>query len=253
MTVHFRWPAGRCCAVSLTYDDALSIHYEYVGPRLEAHGLRGTFYLNIAGNPMQNPAPWRELAARGHELGNHMLFHPCRRDSPRRLPWLDKAFDLRDYTPLRLQLELRVANAFLHLLDGRNERTYANTCFDIFIGRRWNKTAIGDLIRDDFVAARGARTDRLTVVSPSLDLMNVGSYLADGRTFHELRDEICAARDRGGWLNYVIHGIGPGTHSSFVEAEIHEELLSWLASQQQIWVRPFLDIANWVREWQRRQ
>ena len=41
----FRWPEGRRCAVSLTYDDALPVHYEHVGPRLEAHGLRGTFYM----------------------------------------------------------------------------------------------------------------------------------------------------------------------------------------------------------------
>jgi sialate O-acetylesterase len=249
MTVPFRWPEGRCCAVSLTYDDALPIHYEYVGPRLEAHGLRGTFYLNIAANPMQNPAPWRELAASGHELGNHTLFHPCRRDSPRRNLWLDKAFDLRDYTPLRLLLELRVANAFLHLLDGKNERTYANTCWDTSIGRRGNKRPICDLIRDDFVAARGARTDRLAVVSPSLDLMNVGSCLAEGRTFDDLRDEICNAREQGGWLIYVMHGIGPGTHNSFVEAEVHEQVLSWLAGQHQIWVKPFIEVANWIREW----
>jgi peptidoglycan-N-acetylglucosamine deacetylase len=238
--------------VSLTYDDALPIHYEYVGPRLKAHGLLGSFYLKIAGDPMQNPAAWRELAANGHELGNHTLFHPCRRYPSGRHPWLDKEFDLRDYTPLRLQLELRVANAFLHLLDGKNERTYANTCFDIFIGRRRNKTAIGDLIRDDFVAARGARTDRLAVVSSSLDLMNVGCCSADGRTFEDLRDQICTARDQGGWLIYVIHGVSAGTHTSFVESDIHEQLLDWLASQQQIWVRPFIDVANWVREWQQK-
>jgi sialate O-acetylesterase len=123
---------------------------------------------------MKDPAPWRELAERGHELGNHTLFHPCRRSSTRPHPWLDKAFDLRDYTPLRLQLELQVANAYLNLLDGRTARTYASTCFDSFIGRRWNKQAISDIIRNDFVAARGARTDRATAVSSSLDLMNVG-------------------------------------------------------------------------------
>ncbi len=253
MTVPFCWPEGRRCAVSLTYDDALPVHYEYVGPRLEAHGLRGTFYLKIAGDPMKNPDRWRELAGSGHELGNHTLFHPCRRFPPGKHPWLDRAFDLRDYTPLRLQLELRVANAFLHLLDGRNERTYANTCFDTFIGRGWNKQPIGDLIRNDFVAARGGRTDRSTVVSSSLDLMSLGSFLADGRTFHDLRDEICAARDQGGWLICVTHGIGPTTHSSFAEAEIHEQFLSWLAGQQQIWVRPIIEVASWIRGWQRRQ
>jgi hypothetical protein len=159
---------------------------------------------------------------------------------------LDKAFDLRDYTPLRLQLEVRVANAFLHLLDGKNERTYGNTCFDVFIGRRWNKRAIGDLIRRDCVAARGARTDRRTIVSPSLDLMNVGSCLADGRTFDELRNEICVAREDGGWLVYVIHGVGVGTHPFFLERKHHEQLLDWLAQERDIWVEPFINVVKWV-------
>jgi len=246
----FCWPHGRRCAVSLTYDDALPLHYKYVGPALEGHGLRGTFYLKIAGDPMQNSAPWRELSTRGHELGNHTLFHPCRRYPPGRHPWLDKAFDLRDYTPRRLQLELRVANAFLHLLDGKNERTFACTCFDTFIGRRWKRRHIRDLISDDFIAARGARSDHTTIVSPSLDLLNLGSYLADGRTFSDLRDEVCATQEQGGWLILVIHGIGPGTHSLFVETDVHEQLLSWLASQRQIWVKPLIEVANWVREWQ---
>jgi len=250
LALPFHWPDGRCCAVSLTYDDALRIHYEFVGPRLEAHGLRGTFYLHIAADPIENPAPWRELAERGHELGNHSLFHPCRRSLSRRR-WLNKAFDLRDYTPLRFQLEVRAANGFLHLLDGKTERTYAITCGDTRIGRCWNKKRVCDLIRNDFVAARGTRVGRTTVVSPSLDLMNVGSSgSADGRTFDDLRDEVCKAREQGGWLIYVIHGVGRGTHPSFVEKEVHEQLLSWLACQSQIWVRPFIDVANWIREWQ---
>ena len=252
MTGSFCWADGHRCAVSLTYDDALPIHHEYVGPRLEAHRLRGTFYLNIAGTPMQNPQPWRELAARGHELGNHTLFHPCRRSFGQHR-WLDKAFDLRDYTPRRLQLELRVANAFLQLLDGKSERSYANTCFDGSIGRLWKRKPICDLIRNDFVAARGERTDRLTVVSQGLDLMNIGSCEADGRTFDELRDEIRAAQEYGGWLSYVFHGVGSTTHNWFVEPEVHEKLLSWLAGQPQILVRPFIEIAKWVREWQRKQ
>jgi hypothetical protein len=43
------------------------------------------------------------------------------------------------------------------------------------------------------------------------------------------------------------------THSFFIESDIHEQPLGWLASQQQIWVRPFIDVANWVREWQQRR
>ena len=253
MTDSFCWPAGHICAVSLTYDDALPIHREHVAPRLEAHGLRGTFYLNVSADPIRNPEEWRDLARRGHELGNHSLFHPCVRSSGERASWLDKAFDLRDYTPLRLQLELQVATAFLQLLDGRRERSYAYTCCDLFIGRRWKRKPIADLIRNSFIAARGARLDRAVAVSPTLDLIRVGGYLADGRTFDEIREQIDRARNDGGWLVCVIHGIGSATHSSYIDAAVHERLLTWLAGQHGVWVRPFIEVATWIREWQQRK
>lgn len=76
----FEWPQARQGAVSITYDDALSIHCEEVGPARQAHGLRATFYTNIL-SLMRDPDAWREMASKGHELGNHSIFHPCRKDS----------------------------------------------------------------------------------------------------------------------------------------------------------------------------
>ena len=242
----FSWPAGRKCAVSITYDDALPIHYELAGPALEAHGLRGTFYLNISAGPSDAPLPWRELAARGHELGNHSLFHPCRRDATNRR-WVDKAFDLRQYTPHRFQQEVGIANAFLELIDGRNERSYAYTCFDTHIGRWPTRTPIADMIRDKFIAGRGARTDQPIAVSRDLDLMNLGGFLADTLPLTALIDTVKRASDEGSWLILVIHGIGAGTHNSFVEPSSHRKLLDFLASESSTWVAPVIEIAKWVR------
>ena len=250
MSAPFRWPEGRTCAVSLTYDDALPVHYEHVGPQLEAHGLRGTFYLNIAADPTRNPAPWRELAARGHELGNHTLFHPCRRYPLSRHPWLEKSFDLRDYTPNRLRSEVQVANAFLCLLDGRTDRTFAHTCYDMHIGRLWNKRPISDLVRTQFIAARAMKTNRPIIISRSLDLMRLGCYEADGCNLDQLCDQIRAAQDQAGWLVLTIHGVGMGTHGQFLDPGTHAALIDWFAEQRQIWVNPFIDVAKWVHGWQ---
>ncbi|WP_291574624.1 polysaccharide deacetylase family protein [Bradyrhizobium sp.] len=242
----FSWPAGRKCAVSITYDDALPVHYELAGPALEAHGLRGTFYLNIAAGPSHAPLPWRELAARGHELGNHSLFHPCRRGAADRR-WIDKAFDLRQYTPHRFQQEVGIANAFLQLIDGRSERSYAYTCFDTHIGRWRTRTPIAGMIRDKFIAARGARTDQPIAVSRDLDLMNLGGFLADTLPLSALTDAVKRAGDESSWLILVIDGIGAGTHNSFVEPSIHHNLLDFLASESSTWVAPVIEIAKWVR------
>ena len=237
------WPAGRKCAVSITFDDALPVHYELAGPALEARGMRGTFYLHIATSPSSDPMPWRALAARGHELGNHSLFHPCRRKAEYK-GWLDNAFDLRRYEPKRFQQEVRVANAFLKLIDGLGERTYAYTCYDTHLGRWPNKTAICDLIRSDFVAARGRRTDKPVIVSHNLDVMNLDSFQADGLSLSSLIDATNVTRDRGGWLILVFHGIGSGTHGLFVEPSTLNRLLDHLAAQDEIWVAPVVEIAK---------
>jgi peptidoglycan/xylan/chitin deacetylase (PgdA/CDA1 family) len=240
------WPTGRRCAVSITFDDALPVHHELAGPALEARGMRGTFYLHIATAPCSDPMPWRALAVRGHELGNHSLFHPCRRKAAYRA-WLDKAFDLRRYEPIRFQQEVRVANAFLKLIDGLGERTYAYTCYDTHLGRWPNKTAISDLIQSDFVAARGGRTDQPVIVSRGLDMMNLDCFQADGLSLAALTDAIHITRDRGDWLILVFHGIGSGTHDLFVEPSTLNRLLDQLATQNEIWVAPVVEIAKWVR------
>src|SRR3954470_638734 len=41
----FPWPGSARAAVSLTYDDGLASHIEVVGPALEKHHLRGTFFI----------------------------------------------------------------------------------------------------------------------------------------------------------------------------------------------------------------
>jgi hypothetical protein len=93
------FPNGAHCAVSLTYDDGITSHFEDVGPTLEACGLRGTFNITIARESMMGHAPeWRAMAARGHVLGNHSLFHPCRSTAEDPKLWVGP-YNLLDYDP----------------------------------------------------------------------------------------------------------------------------------------------------------
>ena len=153
------WPEGKRGAVSLTYDDALPVHYEHVAPLLEEHGLRATFYTNVL-SLGANPEAWRQVAARGHELGNHSIFHPCRK-SPRH-GWLDEAYDLKTYTPRRWTDEMRAADIVLNLVDGRTKRSFGNTCCNTEIGEGETTHSLEPLIDELFVAGRGR-----CVIAPS--------------------------------------------------------------------------------------
>ncbi len=43
----FRWPDGRRAAISITFDDARSSQVERGLPILDAHGVKGTFYVSF--------------------------------------------------------------------------------------------------------------------------------------------------------------------------------------------------------------
>ncbi|MFZ6026190.1 MAG: polysaccharide deacetylase family protein [Chloroflexota bacterium] len=246
----FCWPQGQKCAISLSYDDALPVHYEYVGPSLTAAGLRATFNMLINSDPLQNPDRWRRFAASGHELGNHTLFHPCQRTVGRE--WVDPEYDLCTYTPKRLRTELQIANLILYLLDGKQERTYANTCCDTSFGCGEQGTSMDSLLAELFLAARGPCNGKVADVKNGINLMQVGSFGADScfLDFKGIQTIVEEAAAIGGWAVFLIHGVGKGTHDMYMETSIHEQLVAWLAAHRaDVWTAPFIDVARHVKEY----
>ena len=72
----FGWPDGIRAGLSLTFDDARLSQVDVGIPVLDAHGVRGTFYLSLQ-NAELRAQEWNRAAAAGHEIGNHTLTHPC--------------------------------------------------------------------------------------------------------------------------------------------------------------------------------
>ncbi len=242
------WPEPYQAAVTLTYDDALDVHLDAVAAQLEAAGLRATFYTPInADGMLRRPDDWIALARRGHELGNHSIFHPCRRDAPDQHPWLDDGYNLARYTPRRWRHEMRVASFVLHLLDGRTERTFGNTCCDTTLGPAEHPASLDPLIDELFVAGRGPFNRR--IVDPRRANLNaLGHFGGDQRTCADLQAEVEQARETGGWIIYMIHGVGEGTHKLFIDADEHRRFIDWLGEQRRtLWVAPMVEIARHLR------
>jgi hypothetical protein len=243
-----QWPQGRRAAVSLSYDDGLPLHPQVVGPLLEKYGFRGTFYTPLNSDLMQSPLPWRKLAARGHELGNHTVFHPCRNTGGRYSSWLDEELDLTYYDEERWVDEITTANSALALVDGKNERTFGNTCFDNLIGPEHAPIKIESLAAPHFIAARGENTDR-PVDLTNLNLYNLGTVWADQRSFGDLAPDLEQAIETGGWVIYTFHGVGHGTHNHFIAESEHNRLLAFLqANQSRIWTAPVIEVARHLKK-----
>ncbi len=95
---NFRWPEGKIAAVSLAYDDALPSQLDIALPQLNHAGLKASFYLPLSALTLTTRlADWRAVAAAGHELGNHSLFHQCSRIKPGR-DWVSPQHDLYPYS-----------------------------------------------------------------------------------------------------------------------------------------------------------
>src|SRR5690606_34508350 len=121
--------------------------------------------------------------------------------------------------------EMKVASWVLSLIDGRDERTFSNTCCDTTIGRGEQRSSIDDLVRALFVAGRGPLSSQ--AVDPAgANLASLGHFTGDRQTFDSMRAQIEAALARGGWVIYMFHGVGEGDHQLFVDAHEHAKLIA---------------------------
>lgn len=246
MPMPFAWPEGRRAAVSLTYDDGLPQHRQEVAPLLEHHGLRATFYLPINSDLVDEPGAWHRVATAGHELGNHTIFHPCRKRDDSSTDWLDDGQDLRRYTIARWEREVGLANRILTMIDRRSIRSFGNTCHQVTVGPDDAPVSIGPSILRFFSAARGRRTD--TPIDPiTCDLADLGCHTADGRSFEQLVPEIERTMEVGGWIIYCMHGVGGG-HGLSIDGEEHALLVDFLAGlSDMVWTAPVAEVAEHVQ------
>ena len=239
---HFPWPDGRRAAVSLAYDDALGSQLDVAIPGLDRRGLHASFYLTLAGDTLRTRMPeWRLAAARGHELGNHTLFHQCSSTVPGH-EWVEPHRDLDSTTAAQMRDQVRLANTLLFALDGRSERTFTPPCGETRAhGEDYVATVAGD-----FLAIRrgegGVVTDMAT-----LDLEAVPVDAPVGLTGPQLIARVEEAARHGTLVSLTFHGVG-GDYLA-VSREAHEQLLDHLAAQpERYWVDTFAHITRYIRE-----
>ncbi|MCC2955101.1 polysaccharide deacetylase family protein [Massilia sp. IC2-477] len=241
----FAWPQGARAAVSLAYDDALDSQLDHAIPALDRHGLRGSFYLQLSSPSVaRRMEDWRAAARRGHELGNHSLFHQCSRKEAGR-DWVAAHRNLDTTSVEQMRDQVLLANTMLAALDGRQERTYTVPCGDTV-------AAGGDYlgaVRDAFVAIKVTGGNGVIDAMHSLDPLAVPVAAPSGTSGAELIAIVKRAIERGTMVNFTFHGIG-GDYLS-VSAQAHEELLRFLAANRRlVWTDSFITIMKHVRRQQ---
>jgi peptidoglycan/xylan/chitin deacetylase (PgdA/CDA1 family) len=232
---------GKKSAVVITYDDAIDQHLDNAIPVLDSLGLKATFYVTAFSQSMQNRLnEWKKLVAKGHELGNHTLYHPCIGGKGRE--WVKPEYDMNNYTVKRMVDETRMTNLFLQALDGKTKRTFAFTCGDMKIG----DSSFIYAMKNDFVAARAVRNQMHKI--NEIDLLNVDCYMVNGETGVQMIEWVKQAVETNSLLVILFHGVGGGNALN-VSIPAHREFLQYLKkNEKDIWIAPMLDVAEYIKK-----
>lgn len=235
------WPHGAWAAIVLTYDDALPSQLANAVPALDRAGLHATFFLSAV-RP-DDVDRWRRVAAKGHELANHTIFHPCAGNT---YP-ADPRYTAEAYTPATMLKEIEQQNALLTALDGRRRHGFATPCGQTVAGGRDYVEPLRRAGLVSYVRGVSETAADLQADVAALDPMHVPARgFGEGTTAADLTGFAEEAEAAGGMAVYLFHGIGGDQLQ--VSTAAHQALLTWLkAHRRELWVTTLQQALDWAR------
>lgn len=248
------WPDGYLGAVSLTFDDGMDSHLRTAIPILDRVGIRATFYLNPRGAEesagvgdswMEKLAPWQLIQARGHEMGNHSLSHPCSLNV--RLPWQEGAhlleWSLEDIERDVLEAKRRMEAAF----PSQKLTSYAYPCYESTVGRGQKRTSYTPFIARNFIAARAKGEVRGELANDPryCDLHHLSSWPVEFQSGALMIGLVEQAAALGRWAVFTFHGIDEG-HLSVGQGEFSALIEYLQRCKADIWSAPVAEIGAYI-------
>jgi peptidoglycan/xylan/chitin deacetylase (PgdA/CDA1 family) len=235
------WPDGARAAVSLTFDDAAPSQLDCAIPILDRHGLRGTFYVNPGPESRFVAAldRWRAAHARGHEIANHTVRHPCSGN----FPWItpDRALEFMSLAAIDADVQ-EASDRLRELLPGIGPFSFAYPCGQTFVGRGAGRQSYVPLIARHFSVARGVGE---SANDPRrCDLLCLSSWMVQEVPAEKLIAMLQPAVELGHWAVYCFHGVG-GDHLR-IDAGAFEGLVRHLAATPGIWTDTVQTIGTYV-------
>jgi beta-glucosidase len=235
----FLWPNGAKAAVSLTFDDARPSQVDVGLSVFQRYGVRVTFYVSPANIP-QRLEGWKAAVARGHEIGNHTMTHPCTGNYP---AFRESA--LEDMTLGRMAREIDAANAAIFESLGVRPRTFAYPCGQTFVGRGRNVASFVPLVAERFLAGRKWLSEDSN--DPEFcDPAQLLSSESDGKSFEEIKRLLDQAVSGGRWLILTGHEIGAGGHQTTQAAAIEELCRYAQEPSNELWLDTVANVAEFM-------
>lgn len=238
------WEGNYLGAVSLTFDDGHPSQLERAAPLMEERGLRGGFYLS-PGQPDWKEwlQPWRLVADRGHEIGNHSVGHVCSRN----FTTDTEAKGLERTTLEEIEADVLEAERRLQTVVPAPVRSFAYPCYQTDVGEGLTRQSYVPVIARHFIAARAIGEYGFANTPLNCDLHCLWSHNAEHCRGTELVGLVRKAVKYGRWIIFAFHSI-EGGRLGIAEYEF-VELLDYLADEhERIWTAPVAEVAQFLRK-----
>jgi len=242
------WDGAVLGAVSLTFDDGNQSQLERAAPLMEERGLRGTFYLGPS-TPEWRAwlGPWKELADKGHEIGNHTLSHTCSRNFSSDTD----AKGLERSTLEEIEADVLECERRLQEVIPAAARSFAYPCYQTDVGQGLTRQSYVPVIAKHFTAGRAIGEYGFANTPLNCDLHCLASHNAEHCRGTELIGLVRKAVKYGRWIIFAFHSI-EGGRLGIAEYEF-TELLDYLADEQErIWTAPVAEVARYLHETRRK-
>jgi peptidoglycan-N-acetylglucosamine deacetylase len=242
MAEKFVWPDEKRAAISLSFDDARVSQIDVGMDVLSRLNVKATFYVTV--NLMrQRLGEWKRAVADGHEIGNHTLTHPCSGN----FSW-SRNNALEDYTLERIESDTLAASEEIQKLLGVTPTTFAYPCGQKYVGRGESLKSYVPVISKHFVVGRGA-FDEIHNDPPTMDLAQAFARDMDCRTFEQIKPQIDAAADEGGWLILLAHDVGEPYRQTITPQALDELCQYCMNPAHGLWIDTVAKVGTHVRNW----
>jgi peptidoglycan-N-acetylglucosamine deacetylase len=233
------WPANKEAAISLSFDDARESQV-LIGTRLlDSFGVKATFYVIPSGVQKQIEG-WKKAVARGHEIGNHTVTHPCSGN----FNW-SRNNALENYTLEKIRYELTECNRQIKALLNVDAKTFAYPCGQKYVGSGTGTLSYVPMVAELFRTGRGYKEDNVN--DPQFcNLSQLSSFEIDGKSFEEILPVIEEARKNKTWIIFGGHEINKDGFQT-TKLETLTKLLAYAKDPaNKIWIETVSNVEKYI-------
>jgi peptidoglycan/xylan/chitin deacetylase (PgdA/CDA1 family) len=221
-----KYKDSKKAAASYTFDDGYASSFK-IAAIFEKLGLRVSFYIN-PGNVLSDKWPnWKELAKKGHEIGNHSMTHA---------DFLDPAL-----TDAQMDVEVNGAQRLIEQKIGIRPLVFA------FPWHGYNERSLKVVMQHHFAIRDpdvGDDTYKLAFFDQAHSVASTEA-LALAETLSNVNAQLSDAVALGGWFVAAGHGVD-GDGWSPVTSQFLEDHLTFASKYSpQLWTDTYLNVARY--------